>query len=120
MQKNICIAFLCRNGIEICEWTDSVLHGKAIMIDQEWVSIGSYNLNYISRYWSIELNAEVKDAGFINEFSDHLDLIASSKCILVDKDKVQSLGLFEKIRNAISYYLYRMVMKIFFSKKHKH
>lgn len=113
-------SFLCKHGIEICEWTDSVLHGKAMMVDNEWVSIGSYNLNYLSKYWSIELNAEVKDKAFINEFSDHLDLIASSKCFLVDADKIQSSNFFEKIRNAISYFLYKIIMKLFFSKKHKH
>lgn len=112
--------FLCKHGIEICEWTDSVLHGKAIMVDHEWVSVGSYNLNYLSRYWSIELNAEVKDAVFIDEFSIHLDLIASSKCAFIDADKMLTIGFFEKVRNAVSYYLYRIVMKLFFSKKHKH
>lgn len=112
--------FLCKHGIEICEWTDSVLHGKAIMVDHEWVSIGSYNLNYLSRYWSIELNAEVKDTVFINEFSNHLDLIASSRCVFIDADKIRLSGFFEKIRNAISYYLYKIIMKLFFSKKHKH
>ncbi len=112
--------FLCRQGIEICEWTDSVLHGKAIMVDQEWVSIGSYNLNYLSRYWSIELNTEVKDVDFINEFSNHLDLIVASRCILVDANQMRTFGLFAKIRNAVAYFIYRIMMKIFFSKKHKH
>ena len=112
--------FLCKHGIEICEWTDSVLHGKAIMVDHEWVSIGSYNLNCLSRYWSIELNAEVKDAVFINEFSTHLDLIASSRCVFIDENKMRSFGLFATIRNAFAYYIYRVMMKVFFSKKHKY
>ena len=112
--------FLIKNGIEICEWGDSVLHGKALMVDNEWVSIGSYNLNYLSRYWSIELNAEIKDRGFINEFSSHIDTIASSKCVLIDANKIQSFGLFSKIRNAFAYFIYKTMMKIFFAKKHKH
>ncbi|HLC83838.1 MAG TPA: phospholipase D-like domain-containing protein [Bacteroidia bacterium] len=112
--------FLCKHGIEICEWSDSVLHGKAIMVDHEWVSIGSYNLNYLSRYWSIELNAEVKDTVFINEFSTHLDLIASSRCVFIDENKMRSSSFFVTIRNAFAYYIYRIMMKVFFSKKHKH
>lgn len=113
-------SFLVKHDIEICEWTDSVLHGKAIMVDKEWVSIGSYNLNYLSRYWSIELNVEVKDFDLINELSNHLDFIASNKCVLVDANQMQSLGLFTKIRNAFAYFVYRIMMRMFFSKKHKH
>lgn len=112
--------FLIKNGIEICEWGDSVLHGKALMVDNEWVSIGSYNLNYLSRYWSIELNVEIKDVDFINEFSSHIDTIASSKCVLIDANKMQSFGLFAKIRNAFAYFIYKIMIKIFFAKKYKH
>lgn len=47
---------LLKNNIEVLEWLPSVLHGKAAIIDDEILSLGSYNLNYMSYYTNIELN----------------------------------------------------------------
>ncbi len=111
--------FFARKGIEIYEWNDSVLHGKAMMADNEWVSIGSYNLNYLSRYWSIELNAEIKDKDLAKAFDAHLNEIVSGTCTKIDSKVIKELGFFPRFRNMLAYYIYRSVMKIFFSRKYR-
>jgi cardiolipin synthase len=110
-------SFFVKNGIEIYEWPNSVMHGKAIIVDDEWVTIGSYNLNYLSHYRSIELNVEVKDVDFANSFLDHIEEITTRDCVKIDpNDVLYSLNIFSKTINAVSYYFYRAVMKIFLPK----
>ncbi len=50
---------LFRNKIEIYEYNGSVLHGKVAACDSRWVTVGSYNVNNLSAYASIELNLDV-------------------------------------------------------------
>lgn len=52
-------------GFQIYEWDKSIIHGKLALIDDRWVTIGSYNHNYVSRYGNLELNIEVIN----NEFA---------------------------------------------------
>ena len=54
---------LLRNGVKIFEYQPRVLHGKMILCD-EWVSVGSSNLDRWSFRWNLEANQEVADAGF--------------------------------------------------------
>ncbi|HEY7964394.1 MAG TPA: phospholipase D-like domain-containing protein [Steroidobacteraceae bacterium] len=54
---------LLRNGVKIFEYQPRVLHGKMTLCD-EWVSVGSSNLDRWSFRWNLEANQEVADAGF--------------------------------------------------------
>jgi phosphatidylserine/phosphatidylglycerophosphate/cardiolipin synthase-like enzyme len=54
---------LLRNGVKIFEYQPRVLHGKMILCD-EWVSVGSSNLDRWSFRWNLEANQEVADARF--------------------------------------------------------
>jgi cardiolipin synthase len=82
-------SFLLRNNIELHEWRHSVLHGKAAVIDNEWSTIGSFNLNHLSTYASIEMNVEVRSEKFANVFSNHLYHIMS-RCREITRVKYES------------------------------
>jgi cardiolipin synthase len=68
-------AWLLRNNIEIYEWNKTILHGKLMAIDNNWVSIGSYNINHLSHFSSIETNLEVKDETFCNTVKLELEQV---------------------------------------------
>jgi phosphatidylserine/phosphatidylglycerophosphate/cardiolipin synthase-like enzyme len=51
------------SGVKIFEYQPRVLHGKMILCDN-WVSIGSSNLDRWSFRWNLEANQEVADARF--------------------------------------------------------
>jgi cardiolipin synthase len=53
-----------QTGINIYEWDKSIIHGKIAVIDSSWVSIGSYNHNFLSRYGNSEINLEVDNESF--------------------------------------------------------
>jgi len=54
---------LLRNGVRIFELQPRFLHGKMTICD-EWVSLGSSNLDRWSFKWNLEANQEVEDAPF--------------------------------------------------------
>ena len=53
-----------RCGFEIYIWDKSIVHGKLALIDEGWVSIGSYNHNFLSKFGNCELNLEVINKEF--------------------------------------------------------
>jgi cardiolipin synthase A/B len=54
---------LLRSGVQIFEYQPHMLHAKVILCD-DWVSVGSSNLDRWSLRWNLEANQEVADARF--------------------------------------------------------
>jgi cardiolipin synthase len=54
---------LLRNGVRILEYQPRVLHGKMVLCD-DWVSLGSSNLDRWSFRWNLEANQEIESAAF--------------------------------------------------------
>ena len=52
---------LLKYGVEIYEWTKSVLHAKTMVVDGVWSTIGSANLDGRALFLSYEANAAVID-----------------------------------------------------------
>jgi cardiolipin synthase len=55
---------LLKSGVEIYEWLPSVLHAKTAVIDGEWSTVGSQNLDHLSLHYNMELNVNVYGAEF--------------------------------------------------------
>lgn len=53
---------MLRNGVQILEYQPRMLHAKMILCD-DWVSVGSSNLDRWSFKWNLEANQEVADHG---------------------------------------------------------
>jgi len=105
-------ASLLRRGIHIYEWESSILHGKIAMVDKQWVTIGSFNLNYLSALSSIELNVEVMDTALVNELDKHLHEIITHGCKKIDYESYLLRNTWNnRFVNCIAYYLTRLVLK---------
>jgi phosphatidylserine/phosphatidylglycerophosphate/cardiolipin synthase-like enzyme len=56
---------LLRNGVRIFEYQPRVLHAKTVICD-DWVSIGSSNLDRWGFKWNLEANQEIEHRPFAN------------------------------------------------------
>jgi cardiolipin synthase len=113
MAEHYLYSFYLRNNIHVFEWTDSVMHGKAMIVDNTWATIGSYNLNFLSHYVSIELNADIIDKPFIEAFGKHLDEVMSKSCVAVELQKEKHrTNLFSKFLMWLAYNFYRILMTL--------
>ena len=100
---------LLSHNIELYEWNKSVLHGKAAVIDQSWTTIGSFNLNNLSSYASIEMNVGIHSIVFSKMFQNHLDEIIS-QCQRITPESLQSSNsIISKLTNGMSYYITRAI-----------
>lgn len=101
-------SFLLRHKIELHEWRHSVLHGKAAVIDGQWSTIGSFNLNHLSAYASIEMNVEIDSSEFASIFTNHLYEIMS-RCMAVSRVKYESNNIWSnKLMNWFAFRLIRV------------
>ena len=53
---------LLRSGIRLYEWHRSVLHSKTAIIDGTWCTVGTYNLDYRSWRFNLEVVAAIEDS----------------------------------------------------------
>ncbi len=75
--------WLLRNKIELYEYQPTVLHAKVSVCDSEWLTIGSYNINNISAYASIELNLDVYNAELAIQTEKIMETIIQKDCIAI-------------------------------------
>lgn len=102
-------AKLFRYDMELYEWNQSVLHGKAMVVDGKWTTIGSFNLNNLSSYASIEMNVEIYSELFSKTFQLQLNnIISQSQKITPETLKLKN-SLFSKFINWLSYRLTRII-----------
>lgn len=103
---------LLKENIFIYEWKKSVLHGKLALVDNEWLTIGSFNLNHLSTLGSIELNVDVIDEKLTHELSQHLTQIINTGCDKIDLENYEKRNTeLTNFFNTISYYIVRTFIK---------
>ena len=96
-------------NIELYEWNNSILHGKAAVIDNYWTTIGSFNLNNLSSYGSIEMNVEINSTVFSKMYQAHLnEIIDQCQKITAETLEIKNTT-FTKFINWISYYITRII-----------
>lgn len=112
-------AKLLRYNIELYEWEKSVLHGKAAVIDHQWTTIGSFNLNNLSSFGSIEMNVEINSVEFSNEYLSHLNQIMDECQRITPKSIELTEGISSKLINWFSYWITRFIEIIITYLPHK-
>ncbi|MFV8335779.1 phospholipase D-like domain-containing protein [Flavobacterium sp. RSP29] len=96
-------------NIELYEWDQSILHGKVAVVDGNWTTIGSFNLNNLSSYGSLEMNVEINSDLFSKMFQAHLlEIIAQCQSITPQSLKTKN-NLFAKSINFLSYCVTRII-----------
>ncbi len=97
--------WLLRNGIRIFEYHPSNVHGKLLLKDNSFVSIGSYDLNNLSTYSNIELNLDIRDLEFSEIVRSELEAVVAGSCHEVTRTQHGQEGIFRKFVDWASYQL---------------
>lgn len=104
--------WMLRHHISIFEYQPTILHAKIAMADDTMLTIGSYNINNISRYASIELNLDVKDRSFVREVAAHLEKIIEKDCRRIDQKTAPDLFSFRQFLHWGAYQFIRVIMSV--------
>ena len=106
--------WLLRKGIRIYEYRDTILHAKLALCDTGWFTIGSYNVNNISAYASVELNLDCISETSGKMVKDMMDSLIADHCNEVTTAVLEShKNLFSKLAHWLSYQFFRMVFYLF-------
>jgi cardiolipin synthase len=61
------------HGVAIYEYTPAFLHAKVAIVDDDWATVGSSNIDPLSLLLNLEANVIVSDADFARELSGRFD-----------------------------------------------
>jgi len=85
-------AYLTKGGVHIHEFCARPFHGKVAVIDDEWATIGSSNLDPLSLAVNLEANVVVRDRAFNTALREKLAPLFDGDCKRVDCASVQRRG----------------------------
>jgi cardiolipin synthase len=114
--------WLFRNNIEIYEYKKNILHGKLSVCDETWVTIGSYNVNNVSAYASIELNLDVLNTSFAKKTKKTLQKIIDEDCVQITSSEYDEKETFlVRVWQRMCFDAYRVLLYLFtfyFKRRH--
>jgi cardiolipin synthase A/B len=104
--------WMLRNKIELYEYQASVLHAKVAVCDAQWLTIGSYNVNNISAYASIELNLDVQLPELAAETEAMINSIIEKDCMPITlTGHTRSKNI---IKQFIRWFSYQFIRTVFY------
>lgn len=106
--------WMFKNNIELYEYMPNVLHGKLSTYDGKFVTVGSYNVNNISAYASIELNLDVQHQGFAEKVEAVLNTIIENDCVpITEQEFIKHNSFIKRVWQRICYEMIRLIFFLF-------
>ncbi|MBI3139136.1 MAG: phospholipase [Sphingobacteriales bacterium] len=106
--------WMLKNQIAIYEYQETVLHAKVATCDNSWTTVGSYNVNNISAYASLELNLDIRDRNFALHTRGIIYQIISNHCKEITRENYRSSAhLLRRAWQRICYGFFNTVLKLF-------
>ncbi|MCK9814775.1 MAG: cardiolipin synthase ClsB [Candidatus Pseudomonas colombiensis] len=72
--------YLLKDGVSIHEYCQRPLHGKVALVDDDWSTVGSSNLDPLSLALNLEANVLIRDRAFNHELFERLDCLSRDHC----------------------------------------
>jgi cardiolipin synthase len=98
---------LLRAGVEIYEYCDRPLHGKVALVDNEWSTVGSSNLDPLSLSLNLEANLMIHDHEFNARLSGKLERLMAESCTRIKAADLKESGWWRQIRGFFVYHFVR-------------
>lgn len=98
---------LVKDGVHVHEYCKRPLHGKVAVVDGEWATVGSSNLDPLSLSLNLEANLLVRDAGFAAELRQRLQRLIRHECREMSHERLPKRTMWRYIGSAIAFHLLR-------------
>ncbi|UVL34215.1 cardiolipin synthase ClsB [Pseudomonas sp. B21-041] len=79
--------YLLKAGVQIHEYCQRPLHGKVALVDEEWSTVGSSNLDPLSLSLNLEANVLIRDRAFNQHLFERLEDLSRNHCKAMDPSK---------------------------------
>jgi cardiolipin synthase len=99
---------LQRDGVEIHEYCKRPLHGKVAVVDDEWSTVGSSNLDPLSLSLNLEANLVIRDRDFAGQLRSRLSMLIERDCKLIEQPSGSGgFALWQSLRSAVVFHVLR-------------
>lgn len=104
--------WLLRKKVILYEYQDTILHGKLAVCDKTWLTLGSYNLNNISAYASIELNLDIRNRDFAASVHRKLEKIIANNCVRITPEQLKKTN--NPMKQFWRWFSYQFIRVVFY------
>jgi len=87
--------------------TPNMMHGKGVIVDDDWAMVGSSNLDQISFYDNYEANLEIRKSSVVKNLKNIVGEWVENARHLTEMD-LQKMGLGEEIKMKVAFWLYKI------------
>jgi cardiolipin synthase len=94
-------------GVRIYEYCDRPLHGKIALMDDEWATVGSSNLDPLSLALNLEANVIIRDHDFNAHMAQHLECLMRNSCKEITREQVGKLTGWTWVRSWLAFHFTR-------------
>jgi cardiolipin synthase A/B len=83
------------------------LHGKVALMDDEWATVGSSNLDPLSLALNLEANVIIRDRNFNRQLYERLEQLIHHSCKQVERRGLGQLRGWPLVRSFLAYHFTR-------------
>ncbi len=98
---------LLRAGARIFEYCERPLHAKVAVIDEDWSTVGSSNLDPLSLFLNLEANLVMRDPEFATTLSGNLEGLMRHQCRELSLHQARLPPLLRRLLGVGAYHLLR-------------
>lgn len=102
---------LLKKGVRLYEYRKTQLHAKVAVIDDDWATIGSSNVDGISLFINQEANVVVHDAGFAKDLRTYIEA-AIEESVEIRLEDFANRPWYRRWLYDIAFVVYRGLMRI--------
>ncbi|MES3001728.1 MAG: cardiolipin synthase ClsB [Pseudomonadota bacterium] len=95
-------------GVRIHEYCDRPLHGKVALMDNEWATVGSSNLDPLSLALNLEANVIIRDRKFNATLHERLSRLMANSCKCINREELGPLKGWGALHSFVAYHFTRL------------
>lgn len=104
--------YLLRAGVKIYEYCERPMHAKVALIDDDWATVGSSNLDPLSLFLNLEANLVVRDATLAATLRKSLERLMDHHCREIQPQAARKRTLIRQLLSYVAYHLTRRLPSI--------
>ncbi len=98
---------LLKAGVRIFEYRERPLHGKVALVDDDWATVGSSNLDPLSLALNLEANVFIRDPAFNHTLHTRLDLLMRTRSQVIDAGSLDPVSGLALVRSYLAFHVMR-------------
>ena len=99
--------YLLLGGVKIYEYRERPLHGKVAVVDDDWSTVGSSNLDPLSLFLNLEANLIIRSRDFAFILRERLRRLIREHCEQLDAQQARERTLPRQLLSFLAFHLMR-------------